>query len=94
MEGGPLCLAGFILLLWPTWVNLRRCERYIDAPGSPLGEVSWVVKSAKVSLLVLIFFSLVADLWQLVILFMLVGVSVVARRLVIDAERNDAALAY
>jgi len=94
VEGGPLCLAGFILLLWLTWLNLRRCERYVDAPGSPLGEISWVVKSAKVSLLVLIFFSAVADLWQLVILFMLVGVSVVTRRLIVDAERNAAALAY
>ncbi len=93
VEGGPLCLGAFVLLLFLTWRNLVRCERYVDAPGSPLGEIAWVVKSARVNLLVLIFFSAVADLWQLVILFMLVGISVVARRLIVETERR-AALAY
>jgi len=88
VEGGPLCLGAFVALLWLTWRNLSRCELYVDAPGSPLGEIAWVVKSAKVSLLVLIFFSAVADLWQLVIIFMLVGISVVARRLIIETERR------
>ena len=93
VEGGPLCVGGFILLLWITWRSLRRSERYVEAPGSPLGEIAWVVRSAKVSLLVLVFFSALADLWQFVILYMLVGISVVVRELIIDAERR-VALAY
>jgi len=93
VEGGPFCLAGFVFLLWFTWRNLQRCEGYVMAPGSPLGEIAWIVKTAKVSLLVLVFFSAVADLWQLVILFMLVGVSVVTRRLIIESQRQMA-MAY
>jgi len=82
VEGGVFCLAGFLALLWRTWRNLRIAEYYATDPESPLADLAWVVKAAKVSLLVLVFFSLFADLWQLVILFWLVGLSIVMRRLV------------
>jgi hypothetical protein len=70
-------------LLWRCWHNIRFAERYMDDPGFPLSRnLRWVVKSAKTDFIVLIFFSLFADLWQLVILFWLVGTSIVVRRLV------------
>jgi len=90
VEGGPFALLGFLLLLWWTWQNLRFAESYVSEPFSPLGELSWIVKSSKVSLLVLVFFSMVADLWNLVILFMLVGFGVVTRRLVEQSMRDEA----
>lgn len=90
VEGGPFALLGFLLLMLWTWQNLRFAETYVSEPFSPLGDLEWIVKSSKVSLLVLVFFSMVADLWSLVILFMLVGFGVVARRLVEQSMREEA----
>src|SRR6185295_10069381 len=80
VEGGSICLLVFIILLWCTWQNFRWAESYMVDPLFPLSNLAWIVKGAKASLLVLIFFSLFADLWQLVILFWLVGLSIVIRR--------------
>jgi O-antigen ligase len=52
VEGGIFCLLGFLALIWFTWSNLRFCERYVSHPDSPLYNLTWIVKSAKVSLLV------------------------------------------
>jgi O-antigen ligase len=92
-EGGVFCLAGFLVLLWRTWRNLRAVEPYVSDPNFPLADLRWIVKSAKVSFIVLIFFSLFADLWQLVIIYWLVGLSIVMRRLVEQASIEEA-LAY
>jgi O-antigen ligase len=93
VEGGIFCLFGFLLLLWRTWRNLRYAEQYVRDPEFPLSFLYWVIRSAKVSFIVLIFFSIFADLWQLVILFWLVGLGVVMRRLV-DQTLIEEAPAY
>ena len=80
-EGGILTLLGFLVVLWRCWGNIRFAERCIDAPDGPLHDLRWVVKSTKTDFVVLIFFSAFADLWQLVILFWLVGIGIVLRRL-------------
>lgn len=85
VEGGIFCLAGFLMLLWRTWRDFKFAEALLGEPGFPLADLMWIVKSAKVSLVVLIFFSIFADLWQLVILFWLVGLAIVIRRLVEQA---------
>lgn len=85
VEGGVFCLAGFLLVLWQTWQNLRVCELHMRDPSFPLANVLWIVKSCKVTFFVLIFFSAFADLWQLVILFWLVGLGIVMRRMVEQA---------
>ncbi len=82
VEGGIFCLGGFLALLWYTWRNFRFAEFYVTDPRFPLANLAWIVKALKVSLVVLVFFSIVADLWQLVILFWLVALSIVIRRLV------------
>ncbi len=82
VEGGIFCLAGFLLLLWQTWQNLRVCDLHMRDPSFPLADLLWIVKSCEVSFVVLIFFSIFADLWQLVILFWLVGLGIVMRRMV------------
>jgi len=81
VEGGVFCLGGFLVLLWRTWRNLKISEHYLRDPAFPLADLLWIVKGAKVSFLVLIFFSLFADLWQLIILFWLVALGIVIRRL-------------
>jgi hypothetical protein len=81
VEGGLLSLIAFLWLLWRTWRNLRSVKQYVSDPASPLASLKWVVDSAEVNVLVLVFFSLFADLFQLVILFWLVGLSIVIRRL-------------
>jgi O-antigen ligase len=93
VEGGIFCLIAFLALFWRTWRNLRMAEHYLTDPKFPLADLAWIVKSAKVGLLVLVFFSLVADLWNLVILFLLVGLGIVIRRLVEQAAYEEA-LAY
>ena len=90
VEGGVFCLLGFVGLLWCTWRNLREVEAYVVDPAFPLRDLSWIVKSCKVSFIVLVFFSLFADLWQMVILFWLVGLGVVMRRLVEQAALQEA----
>ncbi|MFI5396455.1 MAG: O-antigen ligase family protein [Candidatus Binatia bacterium] len=85
VEGGLVCLLSYLALLWRTWRNFRYAEPYISAPDSPLASLRWVAKSAQVNLIVLVFVSAFADLWQLVILFWLIGLSVVLRRLVDQA---------
>jgi O-antigen ligase len=82
VEGGLFCLCGFLGLLWRTWRNFRFAERYVSDPQSPLADLAWIVRAGKTSLAVLVFFSVFADLWQLVILFWLVGLSIVVQRLV------------
>lgn len=87
-EGGILTLLGFLLVLWRCWRNIRLAERCIDAPDGPFHDLRWVVKSTKTDFVVLIFFSAFADLWQLVILFWLVGIGIVLRRL-FEQALND-----
>jgi O-antigen ligase len=82
VEGGVFCLGAFLLMLWQTWRNLRVCDAHMRDPTFPLADLLWIVKSCEVSFVVLIFFSIFADLWQLVILFWLVGLGIVMRRLV------------
>jgi O-antigen ligase len=85
VEGGGFCLAGFLMLLWQTWQNLRVCDFHMRDPSFSLAGLLWIVKSCEVSFFVLIFFSIFADLWQLVILFWLVGLGIVMRRMVEQA---------
>jgi O-antigen ligase len=92
-EGGMFCFAAFMALLWRTWRDLRFVEARLLDPDATLYDLLWIVKGAKVSFVVLIFFSSFADLWQLVILFWLVGLAIVMRRLVEQKEYEEA-LAY
>jgi O-antigen ligase len=91
VEGGIISLAAFLVLLWRTWRNFRYAESYVSDPDSPLSNMQWVVKGGRVSFLVLVLFSVFADLWQFVALFWLVGLGIVLRRLV-DQTALEAAL--
>ncbi|HVM98544.1 MAG TPA: O-antigen ligase family protein [Candidatus Acidoferrales bacterium] len=93
VEGGILCFAAFMALLWQTWRDLRFVEARLVEVSAPLSDLMWIVKGAKVSFVVLVFFSAFADLWQLVILFWLVGLAVVMRHLLEEHDLREA-LAY
>lgn len=80
VEGGPLVALAFVFLMWRTWRSLNYSLHYLSLPGFPLAELEWVVKAARVSLVVFAFFTFVADLLNLVLLFLLIGTSVVVRR--------------
>ncbi|HVO22101.1 MAG TPA: O-antigen ligase family protein [Candidatus Margulisiibacteriota bacterium] len=83
-EGGVFCLAAFLILLWRCWRNIRFAERFVEDPDfaiPELRELRWVIKSTKTDLLVLVFFSAFADLWQLVIVFWLVSIGIVLKRM-------------
>ncbi len=87
VEGGIFCLFAFLALLWSTWRNLRWCEFAAADPDTEAHDLQWVIKAAKTSFLVMVFFSAFADLWQLVILFWLVGLSMVMRRIIMHQPR-------
>lgn len=89
VEGGPIALFGFAALLWLCWRNIRFSERYTMLPEFPLHDLNWIVKSAKVSVVVFTFFTFVADLWNLVLLYMLIGFGVVIRRQVEQVLRQE-----
>ena len=93
VEGGILGTGGFLALIWRAWRNIRFAEPYVTQPGSPLANLTWVLKGIKASILVLVFFSMFADLWQLVILFWLVGTSIVFERVVLETFPEAAAAA-
>jgi O-antigen ligase len=90
VEGGGFVLAAFLLLFLRTWRHFLYVEAAVFASDHPLGGLRWVVKSAKVSLLVLVFFSLFADLWQYVVLFWLIGLAIVMRRMVDGVDVAEA----
>ena len=100
VEGGVFCLLAFLVLLWRTWRNIRFAESHLSDPQHPLADLLWIVKASKTGFLVLVFFSIFADLWQLVILFWLVGLAIVIRRLIeqtppaTDEPPLDEAFAY
>jgi O-antigen ligase len=93
VEGGLLSLGGFLYLLWLTWRNVRVSLAYVTRPDSPLANLRWIVHSIEVDLLVLVFFSAFADLWQFVTLFLLVGLSIVIRRMVEQRVLEEAVYA-
>lgn len=83
-EGGVFCVSAFLILLWRCWRNIRLAESCVEDPTFAIPELSdlrWIIKSTKTDLFVLIFFSAFADLWQLVIVFWLVSIGIVLRRL-------------
>jgi len=80
-EGGIFCLLAYLILLWRCWRNIRFTERCVDHGATRFPELRWIVKSTKTDFVVLIFFSAFADLWQLVILYWLVGIGIVLRRM-------------
>jgi len=94
IEGGLLTLMAYLYLLWLTWRNIRSALPYIRAPGSPLASLSWIIHSVEVDLIVLAFFSLFADLWQFVTLFLLIGFSIIMRRLVEQKILEEALYAH
>lgn len=89
VEGGPLVLIGFCLILWYTWRDIKVAEYYVRLPEFPLAYLTWIVKATKVSLIVFIFFALVADLFNLVLLYMLIGFAVTMRRIVEQTARGE-----
>jgi hypothetical protein len=89
VEGGIFVLLLFLLVLWFTWRDLRIAEYYVTMPEFPLAHLTWIVKATKASLIVLTYFSLVADLFNLVLLFMLIGFAVTLRRVVEQAARGE-----
>lgn len=89
IEGGPLVLIGFLLVLWYTWRDVRIAEYYVRLPEFPLAYLTWIVKATKVSLVVFTFFALVADLFNLVLLYMLIGFAVSLRRIVEQTARGE-----
>jgi hypothetical protein len=89
VEGGPFVLIAFGMLLWYTWRDIRVAEYYVRLPEFPLAYLTWIVKATKVSLLVFVFFSVVADLFNLVLLFMFIGFAVTLRRIVEQTARGE-----
>jgi hypothetical protein len=89
VEGGPFVLIGFIVLLWYTWRDIRIAEYYVRLPEFPLAYLTWIVKATKVSLIVFVFFAIVADLFNLVLLYMLIGFAVAMRRIVEQTARGE-----
>ncbi|MBI3786123.1 MAG: O-antigen ligase family protein [Deltaproteobacteria bacterium] len=85
-EGGVFCLSAYLILLWRCWRNIRYAERSVDDPETVFPELRWIVKSTKTDFVVLVFFSAFADLWQLVILYWLVGIGIVLRRMFARAD--------
>lgn len=91
VEGGALGIFGFLALIWRSWRNIRFAEPWVTMRDSPLADLKWVLKGVKASILVLVFFSMFADLWQLVILFWLLGTSIVFERIVLETFPEAAA---
>ncbi|HVN86583.1 MAG TPA: O-antigen ligase family protein [Candidatus Binatia bacterium] len=78
VEGGVFCVLAFATLFWRAWQNLVVAQQRLPHRGE--GDFRWIVKAARVAVFTLAAFSLVADLWSNIVLFWLVGLTVVCRR--------------
>lgn len=92
VEGGIFCLVGFLLLLWRIWRNIRFAEPYVVLPDFPVSGIGWIVKACKTDLVVFLFFAAFADLFQEIVIFWLLGLSIVVRRFVEIELMNEGAL--
>jgi O-antigen ligase len=77
-EGGIFVLAGYVLLFWVTWRDLREIRRL--AGRDPDIEV-WA-SAIRVVFLLFFFFSAFADLWVNPIAYVLLGLVVTTKRYV------------
>ncbi len=86
VTGGIGALAFFLGLFWVTWKDLRWLERQrLSAAGPPL----WLVKAIRTTLLLFLVFSLFTEFWLEIMIFLLIGITIVMKRLHIITRGLD-----
>lgn len=78
-EGGIFCVAAFVALFWYTFQNLSVAQQLLP-PARRVRDLNWIVSGARTGVIAIAVFSLVADLWQSIVLFWLIGLGIVLRR--------------
>ncbi len=82
-EGGLVLFVPFAILFWVTWRQLSAMRRL--AAERPVPGLGWLVEAVQTVFALLLFFSLFADLWQAVYLFLVIGMAASMRRLYAEA---------
>jgi hypothetical protein len=82
VEGGVVLLAAYVLLFVLAFGELRRAR---SAGGH---ELPWLAQGIQAALLLFLLFSLFADLWHEVYLYLLVGIAAVLGRLAREQEAS------
>lgn len=86
VEGGVLLMVPYLLLFRSTWSELattRALSRRVRAPG-----LGWLVEATRAMFVLFLVFSLFADLWYEVFLYLIVGLTVVLARLYREAAAS------
>jgi hypothetical protein len=78
-EGGIFCLLSFVALFWYTFQNLSVAQQLLP-PARRVRDLNWIVSGARTGVIAIAVFSVVADLWQSIVLFWLIGLGIVVRR--------------
>lgn len=78
VTGGVGALALYLTLFWVTWKDLRWLEHQrLTEEGPPL----WLVKAVKTTFVLFLVFSMFAEIWLEILVFLLIGMTIVMKRL-------------
>lgn len=87
VESGVLVLALYLGLFWVTLRQLALLERQPDAMQQARDEgLDWLVTGTRLALVLLMVFSLFADLWETITLYFLFGIAAVLLRRYLPAR--------
>lgn len=87
-EGGVACLVLYLWLFWVTWRQVNFACRYARA------DMRWVARGLRMNFLLLMFFSLFADLWLNPVTYTVVGLTIVVARYVRRERVREAILIW
>ena len=79
VEGGLVLLTPYLVLFVVTWLMIKRTRRAAAArPDIPL---DWLVDATRTMLLIFVIFSVFAEMWHDVYLYLILGFAIVLERL-------------
>jgi len=77
--GGIPALILYLGLFWATWRDLRWMESHAPASANP--PPLWMVKAVRTMLLLFLVFSLFTEAWLEIMFFLIVGLTIIMKRL-------------
>jgi hypothetical protein len=91
VSGGITALILYLGIFWVTWRDLRWMESHasVSANSPPL----WMVKAVRTTLLLFLVFSLFTDAWLEIIFFLIVGQTIIMKRLYLP-ESSESSEVY
>ncbi|MCE5336683.1 MAG: O-antigen ligase family protein [Desulfobacteraceae bacterium] len=78
VTGGVGMFLLYLWLFWTTWKDLKWLQRQ---PLAPDGPPRWLIRTVRTTFLLFLVFSLFAEFWLEIIIYLLIGMTIVMKRL-------------